>query len=64
MCVCVCVCVCVDMGPCDWRRSEGRWPGYGSTCTQGSSRRPCRYLCGSPPVAFVPRRRAREAAPG
>ena len=28
------------------------------------SRRPRRYLCGSPPVASAPRRRARETAPG
>jgi len=26
--------------------------------------RPRRYLCGSPPVAYEPRRRARETAPG
>ena len=29
-----------------------------------SSRRPRRYLCGSPPVAPLTRRRARQRAPG
>ena len=29
-----------------------------------TSRRPRRYLCGSPPVASASRRRARETAPG
>ena len=29
-----------------------------------SSRRPRRYLCGSPPVASATRRRARQTAPG
>jgi len=49
--------ICIQLVGFMWRNHKNR-------VNPSTSRRPRRYLCGSPPVASATRRRARQTAPG